>query len=258
MPQHGPCRLPAPWPSTWTAYTAQGTAIQDLSDPGGDGTYGVSATPAAVDFFNGTSGNLPTVYYAYDSTNQVFFVRMRMRDDPYKTTGNQGPWVEYAWHIVFDLTGDGYKDFVFILDGKSGTQQSPYDDIEAYYHPLARRQDFNSDPCASGGDLVWIHDATDGSACCDFKYSRRDDESGTGGGYLVDVQIPLTAFVNCSGQQILTETTPFMLIFTTSTQNNNPTAKDLVSREPIQWMPASFSLPEISRRFGAEPASIHG
>src|ERR1051325_11473538 len=110
---------PASWPSdaSWITYTRLSSSLQDLSTSNGDTSNGGSGVnPNSVDVFNGTSGTLPSVYYYYDSTNQVLFFRMRLLGDP-RTGGGNAPLDQYTWNVLLDTDGDGYKEFFLEVNG---------------------------------------------------------------------------------------------------------------------------------------------
>jgi hypothetical protein len=204
-----PSGYPATWPSSWTAYTALATGIEDLVK-GPDGSYGTPPEPDNVDIFNGTSGTLPSLYWAFDSSSQVLFFRQRLQGDP-RQPADPSNFKQYTWTTNLDLDGDGFSDFLVQVNGFDDTVQVLYDaDDDNLYDPSA---------CATGGDIVF--------EVATITTTQVTDQTGSGGGYLLDWQLPLCAFSTCNnGAQILTETTPFSLAFTTSTNEGNPTLKD--------------------------------
>ncbi|HKQ06782.1 MAG TPA: hypothetical protein VJ464_16730, partial [Blastocatellia bacterium] len=210
---------PAPWPSSgsWIGYTQLGQAIQDKSTANNDlSTGGTGVNPDGIDVFNGTSGNLGSSYYYYDSTNHVFFFRLRLRGDPRGTGGNV--MVQKTWCTLLDTDGDGYKEFFVEVNGNSTT-------IYVYYGDANEQDIPNGSSCASNGQgTVFSRAITLGST----GNVLVTDVTASGGGYLLDYQVPLTAFKDCSGAQAITPTTPFALAFTTSATTQNPTQKDFV------------------------------
>jgi hypothetical protein len=209
---------PASWPSdsSWITYTRLSGAIQDLSSPGGDASDGgTGINPNSVDVFNGTSGTLPSIYFYFDATNNVFFYRMRLLGDP-TGNGNTNPLQQFTWNCLLDTDGDGYKEFFVEANG--------LDDYLYVYYGNTNQQDITSGAtCAANGQgLVWSQPITSGT------HIRIINNTATGGGYFLDWQVPISAFVTCSGAAGLTPNTPFSMAFTTSTTTQNPTKKDFV------------------------------
>ncbi|MBI3653323.1 MAG: hypothetical protein HY231_20020 [Acidobacteria bacterium] len=229
---------PATWPSdaAWTAYTRFGSSILDLSTASGDASNGgTGVSPDYVDVFSGTAGTLPSAYYFYDATNQVFFYRMRLLGDPRKGSGlSQG-----TWNVLIDTDGDGYKEYFVEVNGN--------DNLINLYYGDADRQDLpNGYTCAANNQgKVWSQAITLGTQV------RVVDASASGGGYLLDYQVPLSAYKNCSGTLGLTSTTPFTMAFTTSTTSQDPTKKDFVGA-------GSFTMNVASRFPGGDVIALSG
>ncbi|HJQ27570.1 MAG TPA: hypothetical protein VKA60_27030, partial [Blastocatellia bacterium] len=211
---------PAPWPSSgaWINYTQLGQAIQDLSTANGDQSDGgTGVNPSEVDVFNGTSGNLGSSYYYYDATNQVLFFRMRLRGDP-RASHSTHVLSPYTWDNLLDTDGDGYKEFFIELNGSD-------DSIHIYYGDTNQQDITTRATCAVDGQgVVYTVAITLGSS----GNVLVTDLTASGSGYILDYQVPLSAFKNCSGVQGLTATTPFSLAFSTSATTQNPTQKDFV------------------------------
>ncbi len=214
----GQCPLssyPAAWATaSWTPYTSLNTPIQD-EVKGPDGSYGTTPEPDNVDIFNGTGANLPSLYWAFsggDPTvagDEILFFRQRLEGDP-RQGGTTSNYKQYTWTSNFDLDGDGFSDILVQVNG--------YTDTVQILHDTAGNNLFDKATCASGGDLVYqVGTATT---------TQVTDQTASGGGYLLDWQLPLCAFDDCSGAQVLTTTSPFSLTFTTSTNEGNPTLKD--------------------------------
>ena len=209
---------PAPWPSSgaWIGYTQLGTATQDLSTAGGDlTTGGTGVNPSSSDVFNGTAGNLISVYYTYDAVRQVLFFRMRLRGDP-RASGGGAPLVNGTWDTLLDTDGDGYKELFIEVNGND-------DVIYVYFGDVNQQNIPNASSCAGNGQgTVFSQAITLGT------HVLVTDVTASGGGYLLDYQVPLSAFMNCSNVQVITPTTPFSLAFTTSATTQDPTQKDFV------------------------------
>jgi hypothetical protein len=230
---------PAAWPNTWVTYTRLGNTIDDLQASGGDtSSGGTGINPNSIDVFNGTAGNLPSVYYQYDPVNLVIFFRMRLLGDP-RTQGGNAPFDQYTWNAVLDTDGDGFKEFFVEVNGQN-------DFIEIYYGDTNSQSIPNGSTCATNGQgRVFAQAITYGS------HARVIDETATGGGYLLDFQAPLSGFVRCNGTQGLTGSTPFSMVFTTSTTAQNPTQKDLVGA-------GNFTMTSTSQVPGGDLITLDG
>src|SRR2546421_12912310 len=192
---------PAPWPSSgaWIGYTQLGVATQDLSTANGDQTTGgTGVNPSSADVFNGTANNLTSVSYAYDAVRQVLFFRMRLRGDP-RASGGGGALVNGTWDTLLDTDGDGYKELFIEVNGND-------DVIYVYFGDVNQQNIPNGSSCAGNGQgTVFSQAVTLGT------HVLVTDATASGGGYLLDYQVPLSAFKNCSGAQVITPTTPFAL-----------------------------------------------
>src|SRR5215211_1909620 len=99
---------PAPWPASgaWITYTKLSSPVSDLATSGGDASDGgTGVNPNSLDVFNGTSGNLPSVYFYFDATNQAVFFRMRLVGNP-TASGGGGVLQNGTWNALFDTDGD--------------------------------------------------------------------------------------------------------------------------------------------------------
>ncbi|HET9532863.1 MAG TPA: C25 family cysteine peptidase, partial [Blastocatellia bacterium] len=217
---------PASWPadSSWMNYTQLGAVLQDLATAAGDSTDGgTGVNPDSADVYKGTSGTLPSVYFYYDASNQVLFFRMRLRGNPQQ--GGQSQLQNGTWNAILDTDGDGYKEFFVELNG-NGT-----DTLNIYFGDTSR-QDIVSADCSDGEGRVFTL-----SAVLSTHYRITAD---TGGGFFLDFQAPLSSFDNCGGTQVVTTSTPFSLVFTTSATTQNPTQKDLTG--PGDYTMAATSM----------------
>lgn len=217
----------ASWPAdaAWIPYTRFGDIINDLSSAQGDNSW-TSNPGGADDIVSGPAGTLPSVYYYYDGA--YLFMRQRINGDPRVTIdlgSANGPYVPIMWNMLIDIDGDGYKEFTLVLNGDSGKNQDPIDDLEVFY---------NNSPTQivnPATDRVWRQDSNvrgsvPRTAVTDFGYSRVTDPTASGGNWFIDWQVPMTAFY-VGGVPLITGTTPIALGFTSSTSNTNPLQKDL-------------------------------
>lgn len=236
--------------------------VRDISAAAGDASKRSTPNPSSADLWSGTSGTLNTVFFGYDdrgtatADDDVMFFRMRLLDTPLLAGGSGTPATNAggpfdsntAWNFLLDINGDGWVDFLNATDGNTGKTQDPFDNMQLGRNTSTTQQDItNGNLCTAGGQILWVHKSIDtalaacasatAAAGCDFEYTRVVNQTSTGGGYVLDMQFPLSVFDACSGTdtdgdgiggaQLLTPTTPFTFCATTSTQPNDPTAKDL-------------------------------
>ncbi|HYK00888.1 MAG TPA: C25 family cysteine peptidase [Thermoanaerobaculia bacterium] len=253
---------PAPWPSEaqWVAYTNANSSINDqrTQDPSNGGT-----SPQA--YVNVSSGcddqDLPSVYYFYDAGSQVIFYRWRVENGPnnYGTGpspgsfGSTNPWNSAQWTVMFDLNGDGFRDFAAHLNGSTGSPSAPIDVLNAIWSPtLSNTLDYENDPNVHvvgsqytafigtnnqilqfDGDgaptsVQWPNGSSE--TVWDYGTTRATDISTTScREYYVDYQIPLAMLdATAVGGPALTPDTPFSFMFATANSLNNPFQKDIV------------------------------
>jgi uncharacterized repeat protein (TIGR01451 family) len=254
---------PVAWPAdaAYVAYTRIGSNINDKRDS--DGSNGGTSPQSYVNVSSGCSDLAePSVYYAYDGTNQVLFFRWRVQAPPhtYATGPNAGtyasssPWSSALWTVFMDTNGDGYRDFAVHLDGSSGSPSAGIDRIASIWS-ASRSQtlDYVNDPTVhllrhNPAAFVDGPSATDrilnfhnmlspdaswpnGSGETVWDYgTTRATLLGTGcGEYFIDYQIPL-AMLDASGVggPTVTPNTPMSLFFATANSLQNPIQKDAV------------------------------
>jgi uncharacterized repeat protein (TIGR01451 family) len=237
-----PTGYPAAWPDgSWTAYTRNGSTIIDdegASDPSNGGT---APNPSDADI--SSEGNTaPSFYFTGDGT--VMFFRIRIKGTNIKTSGVGMPFNSRTWNILFDIDGDGFKEFILLVDGTAAGSGDP-DDIVVIY------EDTNTQKFTIGSDGTWAQDAAMGdttsvdgesgsTSTWDFSPSTHiwdggrtrivaSDSSGSGTQIFLDVQVPVAAF-NASGVggPTMSATTLFTMSVSTSASNTDPTQKDLM------------------------------
>jgi hypothetical protein len=242
-----PSDYPATWSGvSWTAYTSLDVGIED-EVKGPDGSYGTPPEPDLVDIYNGDNGDLPSLYWSFDAgdpgvdTDGVFFFRQRIQGDP-RQAGDTDNYKQFTWTSNFDLDGDGFSDFLVQVNGFDDTVQVMYD--------ADGDNVFDDRSCAAGGDIVFEVASGDGDAGT-IDPTELTDDSSSGNGYTLDWQLPLCAFTDCAGTQILTETTPFSLTFTTSTNQGNPALKD-------GGFPGDYKTAGDRPLPGGDPCSLDG
>ncbi|TYB97772.1 MAG: hypothetical protein FXF54_02405 [Kosmotoga sp.] len=230
-----PSGYPQDWPDNmWVPYTY-------LSEPINDSVN--DSNPSSIDAISYVGADdLASIYYYADGKN--LFVRWSLAGAPLKK-GSGLPYVEYTWHVLIDIDGDGYKEFFITLDGKDGGNQ--LDDIEVFY------SDSNSQS-VDNSDIIWRQDSAinwsnpspgvDGesgktddwdknsnSDIWDFGRTRvtRSLHPDIGEFYFLDLQIPFEALdASQRGGYKFTDSTRFGMAFSTSTNNTDPLNKDFI------------------------------
>lgn len=254
---------PVPWPTDaqWVAYTRNNDSINDqrTQDPSNGGT----SPQAYVNVASGCSDQaLPSVYYYYDAARQVIFYRWRVENGPnnYGTGPSPGsfgatnPWNSGQWTVLFDLNGDGFRDFAVHLNGSTGAPSTPIDMLNSIWSPtLSNTLDYINDPSnvhllhsnptafIDTNNQIIQFDGTGNPATVqwprgssetvwDYGTTRATDISTTTcREYWVDYQIPLAMLdASAFGGPVLTPTTPFSFMFATANSLNNPFQKDIV------------------------------
>jgi len=237
-PQGAGAMYPAPWPDAghtsvyfgWYGYTNLGEALKDRSGSS-DNSTGGSSPQQETDITSGASGDLPSVYVAFDLINDVMFTRMRLARSPLTPTpdggSNDDPYTSAFWSVLIDMDGDGYKEFILRLDGNIGGSANRYDDLEVYYDNAPSQAIPSGLSPVFSVDAAIFPDFDPRPTHVDFLRSRVIDQRAVGGDWLLDIQVPLSAF-NVGGTQLITHTTPFSLGYATANSNTNPLQKDVV------------------------------
>ncbi|HEX6159190.1 MAG TPA: hypothetical protein VF111_03425, partial [Thermoanaerobaculia bacterium] len=254
---------PVPWPTDaqWIAYTRNNDSINDqrTQDPSNGGT----SPQAYVNVSSGcTDQNLPSVYYFYDPVRQVIFYRWRVENGPNNyatgpspgTFGATNPWNSGQWTVLFDLNGDGFRDFAVHLNGSTGSPSTPIDVLNSIWSPTqSNTLDYINDPAnihllhsnptafvdtnnqilqfdGSGNPAAVQWPRGSSETVWDYGTTRATDVSTTTcREYWVDYQIPLGMLdASAFGGPVLTPATPFSFMFATANSLNNPFQKDIV------------------------------
>lgn len=227
-----------------TEYTYKGQAIRDYESTGsGDPTHGQANVPpaetdlasAATSTTNPGGETTPWFGYydggdAYDplipSTmlNDYIYFRMRLTGDP---ATNKTDFTSYHWNVLFDIDADGYKEFWIDIDGGYSPTSKDYDRIQILYDNSNNQV---LDPEGSGVRINYFraYNAIDTGNCGGLGYSHtRVTPVGDGSGdYWIEEQIPMTAFKDSNGNQLLYPNSPVAFVFSTGASNQNPLQKD--------------------------------
>lgn len=258
---------PVAWPAdaAWVPYSSQSSAINDqrTADPSNGGTAPQNHANVSSSCIDTA---LPSVYYQFDAAKQTIFLRWRVETmaNTYATGPSAGtaastdPWQSALWTVLFDVDGDGYREFAVQLNGSSGAPSTPVDMLTGIYSDTPSQSvDYIGDPAnikllghnptafldASGkifnfrsslnptaswpngsAETVWDYGTTRATQL--VKSSSCDE-------YLIDYQIPLGLLdATAVGGPKVTADTPLSFIFVTSNSLNNPLQKDAVINGP--------------------------
>ena len=250
------------------------------------------ASPAGTDIASGTTdGTYPSLYYSFADLSEypqeiqdqlpggVVYIRMRLRGSPLSNNVNtEVPYASSAaWHFLFDVSGDGYTDFISRTYGVTDDIQIFFNDYD-FRHVTPSTDELNTS-CGPEGVRLWneptelvdfsqdtgVVDVPVPLGCdtgggnnadkyCNFGYTRVvnkkvEDESEMS---LLDMQFPLYAFRSCRsgdeyvppgggqavrGEQAFEAGQPFMVCASTGTQANDLFAKDFAITEPSGYTP---------------------
>lgn len=259
-----PAGYPAPWPSTWQVYTYTGSPASDATGgSGGDSSNGGTNPSGAVDIV-GT----PAEEFYGDGSN--FFMRYTLAGSPLALTGTSQPYGSATWTVLFDVTGDGYKDFALMLSGidSSGAGNNQPDDLIVMYNKQQTqainpatdtiwRQDSALNPTNSSGagsdgepleSANW--DKNPDPYVWDFSRTRvvqldRTLAPGSNNSrYYLDLQVPLSALnATALGGPKLTASSAVSLAYATANSNTNPAQKDFGYPGDFAFTDPSQTLP---------------
>ena len=230
-------------PGFVSEYTYQGQVIAD-EETSADSTHGPAAvTPRWTDLASGSPGSFPgpeaTSFFGYYNGGTVYdpddpvtmeddyiLFRMRVEGDP--STG--AAFDSKHWNVLFDVDGDGYKEYWVDLDGSF--QSGPKIDRLQILYDNANRQDITDVDAARVGVFTALHTA-DGDASCTggspgISHTQVLPVGDGTGDYWIEMQIPMTAFVDLSGNQVLYPDSPVAFVFSTGASNQNPLQKDFM------------------------------
>jgi uncharacterized repeat protein (TIGR01451 family) len=238
-------QVPVAWPDNgnadyylgWSDYTMKGNKILDLEGRPDDVSNGGTSPTQEADISYGTraDGKNGSVYYAYDSVNDVLFLRCRVnsRPIPISVTGSDtDPFNAVQWTVAIDVDHDGWKEYYIALDGRSGQNGHTWDDIVVYYEDLPQQN------LTAGATITYNQktiykptptsaiDADARAAVYDFRRTRTINDTTSGGDWLLDWQVPLSAFTGVA--KPVTESTPIAFCYMTANSNTDPFQKDVV------------------------------
>ena len=182
--------------------------------------------------------------------------RMRVEGDP-----SQGAaFGSRHWNVLFDIDGDGYKEYWVDLDGAFSS--GPGNDRIQILYDDANRQNIDDPDVSRVEEFTAFYDP-DGDASCSasspgLSHTRVVPTTDGSGDYWIEMQIPMTAFNDDNGNQLLYPDSPIAFVFSTSASNTDPLQKDFMkdfwtsSRSPTPSHSATSSSltgsPESSSR----------
>lgn len=255
-------------PTAWsnfapTAYTINGAPMRDAESSSDPSQGSASVTPSRSDIasgFDGTNGSAancnPTlgpsytdcgpetsIFWAwYDGgtvwdgiansasmNDDYLFFRMRINGDP--ATNGIGLNSTH-WNFLIDTDRDGYKEFWIDVDGSFQGGPSKADQINIYYDDTNTQEVLNITD-APAGSRVNVYTACSTMTGCPNSHTRTFpvtdlDPSDTTGEFYLEVQVPVTAFDDTAGNQIIFPDSELQHIFSTSASNSDPLQKDFV------------------------------
>ncbi len=232
----------ANFPGFISEYTYQGQIVAD-EETSADTSHGPAAVPPdQTDLASGSPSNYPgpeaTSFFGYynggtpydsddPSTMEDDYIlfRMRVEGNP-----NQGAAFDSAhWNVLFDVDADGYKEYWVDLEGSYASGGNNPDRLQVLYDN-ANRQDIPDANLARTDEFTAYYDP-DGDASCPagspgLSHTRVLEIGDGTGDYWIEMQVPMTAFNDLAGNQVLFPDSPVAFVFSTGTSNQNPLQKD--------------------------------
>ncbi len=157
---------------------------------------------------------------------------MRLVGNP---SSNGTDFKSYHWNILFDIDADGFKEYWIDIDGGYSSGSNAYDRIQVLYDN-SNNQILNPD--APGVRIAYFraYNAVDAGNCSGKGLSHtrvRPTNDGTGN-YWIEEQIPMTAFKDSNGNQVLYPDSPVAFVFSTGASNQDPVQKDWMM--DLKWL----------------------
>ena len=219
------------------AYTVGGFPVYD-EETSSDSSHGSAAVPpSSTDLASASPGSPPgpkeTALYGYfnggtpwdpenvSTMNDDFIMfRFRLTGDPSHSTGFDS----YHWNVLFDIDGDGYKEYWIDTDGTY--KQNSSDLVRVLYENTATQVI----PTPFGAYEVDHFTARNDADTAMLSHTRVLPTTDGSGDYLLDVQVPMTAFKDLNGNQLLFPDSPVAFVYSTGTNNNDPLQKDWMTQ----------------------------
>jgi hypothetical protein len=146
---------------------------------------------------------------------------MRIAGDPRKGVAFDSK----HWNVLFDVDGDGYKEYWVDLDGAFSANGA--DRVQILYSN-ANRQDIPDPNAARVTEFTALHspDGTCAAPSPGVSHTRVLATNDGTGDYWIDIQVPMTAFKDLAGNQVLFPDSPTAFVFSTGASNQDPLQKD--------------------------------
>ncbi|MBC2717580.1 MAG: hypothetical protein HF978_19925 [Desulfobacteraceae bacterium] len=216
-------------------YTFNGQPISDHEGSSDPTNGGAAVEPDSIDLASGSPNDTdpgpydtPSFGYYNGGTDYdpedpstmeddyIVFV-MRLVADPSKADG----FTQYHWNVLIDIDGDGYKEYWLDLFG--GYTANSYDELRLLYNNENTQE--IDDPIAAR--VAQFEANNDGTVST--SHTRVRAAVDTSGDYFLDMQVPITAFKDLLGNQVLFPDSPVGFIFSTSASNTDPLQKDFMA-----------------------------
>jgi hypothetical protein len=191
--------------------------------------------------------------------DDYIFFRMRIRGDP-SAGGGKPDFSSYHWNILLDLDADGYKEYWVDLEGScpNKTCGGNYDRLNILYNNDNRQDIVDPDAAGVRVDFFQAQNTEDFNAACTvpnsgycsvttsqsctvdsdcpggeicfispgYSHTRSYAVGDGSGDYYIDIQVPMTAFDDSNGNQVLHPDDPVAFVYSTGASNNDPLQKD--------------------------------
>ncbi len=218
-------------------YTHLGQPISD-HETSSDPSTGGAAPTGSVDLASGSLGaspgpaDTPTYGYydggtAYDPLDpstmedDYLFFRIRVAGDP----SQAGGFTSAHWNILFDIDDDGYKEYWVDLQGSYESGGDKADRVRILYNN-DNTQLITDDVAAQVEEFEARH--YDDLTTYPNNHTRVVAVGDGSGDYWIDIQVPLTAFNDENGNQVVYPDSPVGFVYSTSNSNTDPLQKDFM------------------------------
>ncbi len=237
-------------------YTYLGEGINDHEQAADPSNGGTAVNPDWIDISSASPSSPPgpesSVAFGYWNGGTVWdpndpvtleddyiFFRMRIGGDPQDNSGVG--FDSFHWNVLFDLNDDGYKDYWIDLEGSYANNGNP-DRVQILYDPAHTQLIASAD--AARVEEFTARASVDSANCGGdgFSHTRTYPVGDGSGDWYIEIQVPLTAFNDDDGNQLLFPDSPVSFVFTTGASNQDPLQKDhmmdlnfVSSNDPIQF-----------------------
>jgi hypothetical protein len=216
-------------------YTTDGQPVRDHETSSDPSNGGAAVSPASIDLASGSPGADPGTfetplygYYnggtAYDpddpSTLEDDYIMFRMRlvGDPASSSTD---FKSSHWNVLVDVDNDGYKEFWVDLNGPFASGSNKDDQLQILYDDGTTQN--IPDPDAARVEEFTANNFEDAGNLSHTRVLATSDGTGD---FLIDIQVPMTAFNDLSANQVVLPDSPIAFVFSTSASNTNPLQKD--------------------------------